>query len=298
MIKITTNTAPASKRIAKRDDAAAETERKAKEAKRSADRRSAAKAAKNVMPEAQKLADQRGPRNDLHAGGGMMQENLKPAGISPGLARLRASKNAEAMRASAIAEAKAGIDEADARHAVAAPGNPSEDVKGDRCGLATSRADALIAARRRFGPDAEAGKDFTVYKTALGEWFWAAPDKDPRKRTASGALSVAIEADKVSRKASKAKSASSAPATKSKASPDGAPLPKPGTNAEIIYNHLTRKEGTTKAEVEAALKVKNKADVPCGIRSDSKLFGERFGFAVSEGKDKDGSARFWLKEKA
>ena len=70
--------------------------------------------------------------------------------------------------------------------------------------------------------------------------------------------------------------------------------PRPDTRNFVIWSMLSRPEGTTKKEVDAALAAFQPNNIqPCGIGSDAKLFAGRFGFDWKKTSDADGATRYF-----
>ena len=70
--------------------------------------------------------------------------------------------------------------------------------------------------------------------------------------------------------------------------------PRPDTRNAVIWSMLTRPEGTTKKEVDAALAAFQPNNIqPCGIGSDAKLFSGRFGYDWKKTSDADGATRYF-----
>jgi hypothetical protein len=72
--------------------------------------------------------------------------------------------------------------------------------------------------------------------------------------------------------------------------------PRPDTRNAVIWAMLTRPEGTTKKEVDAALAAFQPENIqPCGIGSDAKLFSGRFGYDWRKEADGDATRYFCFK---
>jgi hypothetical protein len=70
--------------------------------------------------------------------------------------------------------------------------------------------------------------------------------------------------------------------------------PRPDTRNAVIWSMLTRPEGTTRKEVDAALAAFQPDNIqPCGIGSDAKLFAGRFGYNWKKTSDADGATRYF-----
>ena len=69
--------------------------------------------------------------------------------------------------------------------------------------------------------------------------------------------------------------------------------PRPDTRNFVIWSMLTRPEGTTRKEVDAALAAFQPNNIqPCGIGSDAKLFAGRFGYQWRKEADGDATRYF------
>jgi hypothetical protein len=108
----------------------------------------------------------------------------------------------------------------------------------------------------------------------------------------------AIEVRKASAKPAATQAAPAAPTTRAtpklrtpRAKASG---PRPDTRNAVIWSMLTRPEGTTKKEVDAALAAFQPNNIqPCGIGSDAKLFSGRFGYDWKKTSDADGATRYF-----
>jgi hypothetical protein len=108
----------------------------------------------------------------------------------------------------------------------------------------------------------------------------------------------AIEVRKASAKPAATQAAPAAPTTRAtpklrtpRAKASG---PRPDTRNAVIWSMLTRPEGTTKKEVDAALLAfQPNNPQPCGIGSDAKLFSGRFGYDWKKTSDADGATRYF-----
>jgi hypothetical protein len=149
----------------------------------------------------------------------------------------------------------------------------------DASGASTTVTKASLAPAGRILPDLTEAARAKPAKAAR---------KTPADRLAEASQGKPAKAAKVAKeKAPKAEKASGEPKAERNA-------PGAGTRNAVIFAHLTRKEGTTKAEIDAALKA-FQPDRPanCGIRNDAKLFANRYGLKVNQsGEGK--ATRFWL----
>lgn len=136
-------------------------------------------------------------------------------------------------------------------------------------GLCMTAAQANAEARAAYGE-----APFTVKKTARGDWYWGP---------------IASEAPKAEKPAKPAKAAKAEKPAKAAGG-----SPKTGTDAQIILAYLTRPEGMTKAEIEAALLAARGRYVKISPRSTAIRFGERAKLKLTVTKDADGAERFFL----